>query len=99
MFRPHLESVNLDSMTTDSALPSLFTEQELSGIQPTGNPWLLDALDPATVPVPLQVVITSVNGPCTARDRVALAFGKQVAAIAREFGVSRQAIMRLRDEG
>ena len=30
--------------------------------------------------------------------RVALAVGKPVAAIAREFGVSRQTIMRLRDE-
>ena len=79
MFRPHLESVNLDSMTTDSALPSLFTEQELSGIQPTGNPWLLDALDPATVPVPLQVVITSVTGPYTARDRKLWTFLLHVA--------------------
>ena len=47
----------------------LFSESELEGIQATGNPWIVDQLDPATVPVPLQVVITSVQGPYTARDR------------------------------
>jgi len=59
----------LDSMTLTEAAPTLFEEAELSGIQPTGSPWVLDKLDPATVPVPLQVVITSVEGPYTARDR------------------------------
>nr|WP_245199103.1 replication initiation protein [Jiella mangrovi] len=48
---------------------SLFSETELSGIQTTGSPWLLDVADPATVPVPLQVVITNIEGPFTARDR------------------------------
>lgn len=52
----------------EASLP-LFSESELEGIQATGNPWIIDQIDPATVPVPLQVVITSVQGPYTARDR------------------------------
>ena len=63
---------------TQAALP-LFQESELSGIQPTGNPWIVDKLDPATVPVPLQVVITSVQGPYTARDRKLWTFLLHVA--------------------
>jgi len=47
----------------------LFSEAELDGIQATGNVWVINDNDPATVPVPLQVVITSVNGPYTAKDR------------------------------
>ena len=62
----------------EAALP-LFQESELSGIQPTGNPWIVDKLDPATVPVPLQVVITSVKGPYTARDRKLWTFLLHVA--------------------
>lgn len=52
----------------ETSLP-LFSESELEGIQATGNPWIIDQIDPATVPVPLQIVITSVQGPYTARDR------------------------------
>jgi len=62
----------------EASLP-LFQEHELSGIQPTGNPWIVDTLDPATVPVPLQVVITSVQGPYTARDRKLWTFLLHVA--------------------
>lgn len=62
----------------EAALP-LFQEKDLSGIQATGNPWILDRLDPATVPVPLQVVITSVQGPYTARDRKLWTFLLHVA--------------------
>lgn len=58
---------------------SLFQESELSGIQPTGSPWVLDDIDPATVPVPLQVIITSVQGPYTARDRKLWTFLLHVA--------------------
>lgn len=47
----------------------LFTESELAGIQPTGSPWIISNDDPATVPVPLQTVIVSVDGPYTERDR------------------------------
>ena len=47
----------------------LFTEQELEGIQPTGSAWVISNDDPATVPVPLQTVIVSVEGPYTERDR------------------------------
>ncbi|KIT14720.1 replication initiation protein [Jannaschia aquimarina] len=66
-------------MNTDQAALSLFEEHELSGIQPTGNPWIMDAHDPATVPVPLQVVITSVEGPYTERDRKLWTFLLHVA--------------------
>lgn len=36
---------------------------------PTGNPWIPSPDDPATIPVPLPVIIVSVNGPYTERDR------------------------------
>jgi hypothetical protein len=36
---------------------------------PTGNPWLISPDDPATVPVPLPVIIVSVEGPYTEQDR------------------------------
>lgn len=62
----------------DASLP-LFSESELEGIQATGNPWIVDEIDPATVPVPLQVVITSVQGPYTARDRKLWTFLLHVA--------------------
>ena len=62
----------------ESSLP-LFSESELEGIQATGNPWIVDQVDPATVPVPLQVVIRSVQGPYTARDRKLWTFLLHVA--------------------
>jgi hypothetical protein len=36
---------------------------------PTGNPWLPSKDDPATVPVPLPVIIVKVEGPYMERDR------------------------------
>jgi len=48
---------------------TLFTELELEGIQPTGSPWIVSNDDPATVPVPLQTIIVSIEGPYTERDR------------------------------
>lgn len=36
---------------------------------PTGDPWVPSPTDPATVPVPLPVIIVSVEGPYTERDR------------------------------
>jgi hypothetical protein len=36
---------------------------------PTGDPWVPSPADPATVPVPLPVIIVSVEGPYTERDR------------------------------
>src|ERR687887_2195260 len=36
---------------------------------PTGNPWQPSNRDPATVPVPLPVIIVKVEGPYTERDR------------------------------
>lgn len=66
-------------MSSKPANLSLFSEHELSGIQTTGNPWILDNTDPATVPVPLQVVITHVEGPYTERDRKLWTFLLHVA--------------------
>ena len=36
---------------------------------PTGNPWLFSPDDPATVPVPVPVIIVGVEGPYTEQDR------------------------------
>ena len=36
---------------------------------PTGNPWVPSEDDPATVPVPLPVVIVRIQGPFTEKDR------------------------------
>ncbi len=41
---------------------------------PTGNPWHPSEEDPATVPVPLPVIIVKVEGPFTERDRKLWAF-------------------------
>lgn len=47
----------------------LFTEADLRQVVPTGSPWAINTDDPATVPVPLQVVMVKVEGPYTERDR------------------------------
>jgi len=36
---------------------------------PTGNPWLPSPDDPATIPIPLPIIIVSVEGPYTEQDR------------------------------
>lgn len=54
---------------TEAQNIGLFEESELDGIQPSGSPWVISNDDPATVPVPLQTVIVSVEGPYTERDR------------------------------
>lgn len=41
----------------------------VSNISPTGSPWVIDNVDPATVPVPLPLVLVKVDGPYTERDR------------------------------
>jgi Initiator Replication protein len=41
---------------------------------PTGNPWFPRPNDPATIPVPLPVIIVSVEGPYTEQDRKLWAF-------------------------
>ena len=41
---------------------------------PTGNPWTPTPEDPATVPLPFPVIIVSVEGPYTERDRKLWAF-------------------------
>lgn len=55
-------------MGTNQA-PSLFSEAQLTGIQTSGSPWVISETDPATVPVPLPVIIKRVEGPYTAKDR------------------------------
>ena len=45
----------------------------------TGNPWLPRYDDPATVPVPLPVVIVNIHGPFTERDRKLWVFLLHVA--------------------
>ena len=52
---------------------------------PTGNPWKVTKEDPATVPVPLSVVIVSIKGPYTERDRKLWAF--LLCAVWDELGV------------
>lgn len=41
---------------------------------PTGDPWVPTPNDPATVPIPFPVVIVSIEGPYTERDRKLWAF-------------------------
>jgi hypothetical protein len=64
--------------SVEKTLP-LFSNEDVEGIQPTGSPWLVSNDDPATVPVPLQVLITKVEGPYTARDRKLWTFLLHVA--------------------
>jgi Initiator Replication protein len=52
----------------NSTLP-LFSEAALNQPVPTGSPWDINPVDPATVPVPLQVIIVNVQGPYTEMDR------------------------------
>lgn len=63
----------------DSSDPMLFDETALRGVQPTGSPWRISNDDPATVPVPLQVLIKKVEGPYTAKDRKLWTFLLHVA--------------------
>lgn len=56
-------------MNNDNTVPTLFDESELGGIQATGKTWAVSDDDPATVPVPLQVVIVNVKGPHNEKDR------------------------------
>src|SRR5712691_5066387 len=57
---------NLSAMTKPTALTTLPV--------PTGNPWTPTPEDPATVPLPFPVIIVSVEGPYTERDRKLWAF-------------------------
>lgn len=53
---------------SESALP-LFSENDLKQLTATGSSWVFDDKNPATVPVPLQVIMVKVEGPYTERDR------------------------------
>ena len=48
---------------------TLFSDTDLKAIQPTGSAWAVTPYDPATVPVPTQVIIRKVEGPYTEKDR------------------------------
>lgn len=69
----------IDSMKQKELSLPLFDESELDGIQATGNAWIILRDDPATVPVPLPIVITNVQGPYTAKDRKLWTFLLHVA--------------------
>ena len=43
-------------------------------INATGNPWTPSANNPATVPMPWQIIVVKVNGDYTERDRKLYAF-------------------------
>lgn len=47
----------------------LFPDLDATNPQPTGSAWVINEADPATVPVPLQVIINEVVGPYTEMDR------------------------------
>lgn len=57
-------------MTEDrsNVLP-LFSEVDLRQFSPSGSAWTDNPRDPATVVVPLQVIMVKVDGPYTERDR------------------------------
>lgn len=59
----------MDSPPPNSSVLPLFSEEELKQFQPSGSPWRINADDPATVVVPLQVIMVKVDGPYTERDR------------------------------
>jgi len=52
---------------------------------PTGDPWKITDEDPATVPVPLPVIIVGITGPYTERDRKLWAF--LLCAVWDELGI------------
>ena len=56
-------------MSKNKPQSELFSDIELKAIQPTGSPWVISQDDPATVPVPMQTTIVSVEGPYNERDR------------------------------
>lgn len=56
-------------MIPDSQALPLFDDIPDARLNSTGSAWRINASDPATVPVPLQVVINKVDGPYTERDR------------------------------
>lgn len=56
-------------MGDQSNVLPLFTDEDLRQVYPSGSPWTHNPDDPATVPVPLQVIMVKVDGPYTERDR------------------------------
>jgi hypothetical protein len=54
---------------TDSPQPELNFEIPENAPRPTGDPWLVSRTKPASVPVPLPVVMVRVEGSYTALDR------------------------------
>lgn len=55
--------------TSDTNVIPMFTEDDLKQVRASGSVWVNNPDDPATVPVPLQVIMVKVDGPYTERDR------------------------------
>jgi hypothetical protein len=55
--------------TEKSNVLPLFSDDDLNQIKASGSVWENNPDDPATVPVPLQVIMVKVDGPYTERDR------------------------------
>lgn len=53
---------------TPDVIP-MFTEDDLQQVKASGSAWMNNPDDPATVPVPLQIIMVNVEGPYTERDR------------------------------
>ena len=73
----------------------LFASGDLDRIQPTGSPWIVSDDDPATVPVPTQTTIVSVDGPYTERDRKLWVF--LLHAVFEELGEAPMHSLSVRD--
>ena len=54
---------------SDTEAPDLFDSQPKTGPRPTGDLWRPSVTHPASVPVPIPVVMVRVEGPFTALDR------------------------------
>lgn len=68
-FGVHAIGIYDDPMQEGASQSELFSANDLAVIQPTGSPWVISQDDPATVPVPTQTTIVSVEGPYNERDR------------------------------
>ena len=45
------------------------SQLKIQDVAPTGNPFIVDPENPATVPIPNSVIITKIEGPYTEKDR------------------------------
>lgn len=54
---------------TETNVIPMFSDDDLKQVRASGSAWINNPDDPATVPVPLQVIMVKVDGPYTERDR------------------------------